>query len=236
MGKHKVYSLVRFMGHFLLGAVIGLISVNYVSGGAEGVHKPGTFGITHFIVGQRVQQCAAQQSQRNIVSVPSTEWGVFFSPDDDVRTELLNFIKNEQEYIKIAVFVFTDMQIARALADAKERGVMVEVVTDSVGLRDRYSRIRDLCDAGIPVFIYDVQHGKVGLSSVMHHKFVVFGKNKDSQSYVWTGSCNFTRSACESNQENAVVLNGSVYSQRFYRQFEQLKKRSCQWNKKDMPI
>lgn len=195
------------------------------------VGSPVNFGKTHFIVGQTAaQRCQVNTRKKAVAEVNPQSW-IFFTPDDNVRAQLLDLIVHEQESISVAVFVFTDKYIASALIDAFKRGVAVEVVTDATGLRDRYNKIRDLCNAQVPVFVYDAQNGKPGLSSVMHHKFVIFKRNKNNQSYLWTGSCNFTRSACESNQENAILLTNIAHIERFAVQFEALKKRSYLYKK-----
>jgi len=199
------------------------------------------FGKTHFIVGydHKSKQNTVFPS-RNIdleqEQELSTDFNVapviLFSPDDNVREYLIDLINQEQERIAVAVFVFSDNLIAKALIEAAQRGILVEVVTDSSGLKDRYNKIHTLCDARIPVFVYNTQHGKPGLSTLMHHKFALFSKNKNEQPYVWAGSCNFTRAACESNQEYAMILVGRAYIERFMNQFDLLKKRSYSYTKR----
>lgn len=194
---------------------------------------PATFGKTHFIVGQTADQREALRSQRKGgAATQATPLGapiaVLFSPDDDIRAFLIDLIEHEQEHIAVAVFVFTDTKIARALIDACKRGVVVELVTDSTGIRDRFTKIRTLANAQIPVFVYDIQHGKPGLGSVMHNKFVIFRKNKNNQPCVCTGSCNLTRSAFESNQENIIVFTDRAHVERFVHRFKILKERSYQ--------
>lgn len=243
--RRAVYGMSCLL--FLVG--VSFFCVNYLHTFQVSTHKraarvkaavPASFGKTHFIVGQTPDQRMDAQFQEvssSTVLSPfsqctqSTQSAVFFTPDDDVRGHLINLILHEQERIDVAVFVFTDKQITRALVEAFERGVAVEVVTDATGLRDRYNRIRYLCDALIPVFVYDTRHGKAGLSSVMHHKFAIFYKNKNNQRCVWTGSCNFTKSACESNQENAILITDNSCVQKFSDQFEVLKQRSYRYQK-----
>ncbi len=182
-------------------------------------------GKTHFIVGQTPTQ--QKQHIKYLARTTKQEPIIYFSPDDDVRTKLLNVIQQEQQHIAIAVFTFTDKEIAHALVDAHKRGIKVELVIDAVCLRDRYNKIGILCDAGISVYVYNAQYAKKGLSSSMHHKFVLF----DSCVTVWTGSCNFTRSAYDSNQENVVLLTGAQVVQKFTHQFGRLKERSYKYEK-----
>jgi len=187
---------------------------------------PSTFGKTHFIVGYP-HDSATQQSQ---VSDAPQERGyvkhVLFGPDDNVRPMLLNLINKEPVSIKLTAFVFTDKDIALALIDAHKRGVAVEVVTDPSKLYDRYSKITQLHEKGIEIFVYNPDYKKKSSPyNLMHNKFIVFGENNGSTSSVWTGSFNFTRSAMLRNQENVVVLGGTSVVERFASQFNQLKKR-----------
>lgn len=156
---------------------------------------------------------------------------VYFSPDDDMRSRLLHFIGQEQERICAAVFIFTDKDIAHALINAQKRGVPIEIITDATCIRDKHNKIGLLCDADVPVFVYGPQQTSSGYSGIMHHKFIVFSKNMNNRALLWTGSFNFTKSACDSNQENVIVLSEAAVIERFYKQFARLKERSYRYSK-----
>jgi len=55
----------------------------------------------------------------------------YFSPDDGLEKKLIELIDHEQASMKIAVFQFTNGQIAHAIKRAQQRGVTIEIVTDS---------------------------------------------------------------------------------------------------------
>ena len=124
--------------------------------------------------------------------------------------------------------MFTDKEIANALINAHKRGVRIDLA-DSAGLRDRQNKIGLLSDNNILVYVYNGQNGKSGNSSIMHHKFMLFSKNKENRSLLWTGSFNFTRIACECNQENVIILEDSRAIQKYSEQFEKLKERSYKY-------
>ncbi len=147
---------------------------------------------------------------------------VLFSPDDDLSGALVDLITQEQKSIKIAVYTFTDQDIAQALMQAHQRGVEVVIVTDPSYRQCSYSKIPQLKKAGITIFEYDPQHGGKQVHNLMHHKFAVFG-----DSCVWTGSFNFTKSARHSNQENVVVITQADAVKRFLHQFERVKDHRC---------
>src|SRR5690242_7863399 len=92
-----------------------------------------SFGKTHFIKGYPHQfplQPGSQSLPTAYAGRSSGAMRTFFSPDDDVRAELLNHIAQEKESIVIATFLLTDGEIAQALVDACKRGVKVEIVAD----------------------------------------------------------------------------------------------------------
>lgn len=150
---------------------------------------------------------------------------VLFTPDDNVRGALLALINDEKERISVAIFAFTDKMLADALCNAHKRGVRVEVVADPACLKDSRNKLSMLVEAGIMVFIYDANTGK-NCVSTMHNKFIIFKRSTDHDSYVWTGSCNFTKSGFENNQENSIILRGTGSVRKFGNQFSRLKRRS----------
>ena len=192
------------------------------------MNVPPTFGKTHFVIGYTPEHKIEPKITTAPVATRETaSSGVaFFTPDDDVRSELIKLICQEQEAIRIAIFMMTDKLIAQELINAHKRGITVEVVTDPAGLRDRQNKIGLLCDNNITVYVYHGQHAKVGNSSIMHNKFTLFSSNKNNKPLLWTGSFNFTRIACDSNQENVVILEDGALIARYKDQFSKLKKRS----------
>ena len=192
------------------------------------------FGHTHFIVGYKPKQQKKikttkneKQSTKQISDLPFTvKTGdhiceVFFAPDDDdVCSVLCSLIEHEQERIRIAVFSFTDKDIAQALVRAKDRGVSVEIITDLSNVYNQYNKIDELKKKGVSVFIYKPQKGKSGL---MHNKFGLFSKNVQDRSFLLTGSFNFTRSGHKHNRENVVIFDDKSVIRKFEMQFKSIK-------------
>ena len=204
------------------------------------LNVPKSFGKTHFILGYTPEdQVQEQKEQKNDTTIPFNLAvdghikQVFFSPDDKVQQVLLHLIEQEKESIKIAVYTFTDGQIADALINAKNRGVKVQVVADPTCLQDKFNKIEQLGDAGFDMYIYDNSHSKGLITSLMHNKFIIFGKNHFDHALLWTGSFNLTKSGHRQNQENVVVLDEQDFIVKYLNQFEQLKKRSQRYQKSD---
>lgn len=151
---------------------------------------------------------------------------VLFSPDDNIYDTLLYLIEHEQQEIQIAIFNFTDVIIAQALAAAIERGITVSIITDRGCLLEKYSKIDDVFKSGAHIYAYNPNWDKKKRTGIMHHKFIIFNKNINNLSLVWTGSYNFTKSARYHNQENVVILNRSGATRKFKNQFERMRTKS----------
>ena len=81
---------------------------------------------------------------------------VLFSPDDDPRTTLLELIDSAQESICVAVYTFTEINLAKALVRASERGLDVQVVLDEFS-NSHYGKIELLQKGGVPVHMYNAK-------------------------------------------------------------------------------
>lgn len=204
----------------------------------KSLRVPGNFGKTNFIIGMpssyAVQRYADDQADDKQLDQKGIH-EAYFSPDDDLQQKLIDYIKHEQEGIKLAIFSFTDKDIADALIDAHKRGVKIEVVADAGLLADRFGKIACLQESGIKIYLYDpnqAHRDAKTLSHIMHNKFVLFQKNKQNGPLIWTGSYNFTRSARLSNKENVVVLDNVHIITKFDRQFDGLKKETIPYHPK----
>src|SRR6185295_6338320 len=79
---------------------------------------------------------------------------VYFSPEDQLDKRLIEQIEKETKSIHICIYTFTHRHIANALAEAKKRGVEVEVIVDRFSVKFK-SSLEKLVEAGIPVFVWD---------------------------------------------------------------------------------
>ena len=200
---------------------------------------PPTFGRTHFIRGYH---STAQLFASKSTTVPPLSkqaddndnqvCGAFFTPGDDLRSRLISFIDYEQERIQIAMYLFTDPAIATALYKAHKEGVKVELITDISCIHNRYNKVENLC-GNISIFVYyPTSRNKNAnrAAGLMHHKFLLFSKNKEDKAFVWIGSANLTKVALaqnneKHNEEGVVVTSDDKIVQKFFRQFELIKRR-----------
>lgn len=160
---------------------------------------------------------------------PIVNYQVLFSPEDNVAGELISLIEKEKKSVKAAVYSLMHQGIAKALIDAKNRGVQVEVIVDPYSIKSRCPANK-MRDAHIPIFVwsppvkYSAKSGKQikERKSLMHDKFCILGDK-----YVWTGSFNFTFQGTSSNRENVVILESAQIAAQYLDEFERLKKAGC---------
>lgn len=160
---------------------------------------------------------------------PIVNYQVLFSPDDNVAGELISLIEKEKKSVKAAVYSLMHKGVAKALIDAKNRGVNVEVIVDPFSIKSS-SPANKMREAHIPVFVwspplkYKAKNGKQikERKSLMHDKFCVLGDK-----CVWTGSFNFTFQATSSNRENVVILESAQIAAQYLAEFDRLKKSGC---------
>lgn len=125
------------------------------------------------------------------------------------QAELLGVINGAKSSLDVAIYSFTDAKISQALIAAKNRGVLVRVMSDRESSQEasQGTVLLSLKQAGIPVKVNS--H-----SGLMHLKVTIA-----DQSVVTTGSFNYTYSAEKQNDEVLVVLNSSQSAADFEKEF-----------------
>jgi phosphatidylserine/phosphatidylglycerophosphate/cardiolipin synthase-like enzyme len=78
---------------------------------------------------------------------------VFFSPHGGATDAIVNEIRAARQEILVQAYSFTSKPIAKALLEARKRGVKVEGVLDKSNATAKYSGATFLANAGIPVLI-----------------------------------------------------------------------------------
>lgn len=122
---------------------------------------------------------------------------VFFSPGGGAAQGIVDMLAQAKTTVLVQAFSFTSAPLAKALKDAHDRGVKVQVILDKSQRAERYSGLTYLQHAGIAVRI-DAQH------QIAHNKVMVVDNR-----WVLTGSYNFTKSAEFENAENLLVVEDS---------------------------
>lgn len=123
-----------------------------------------------------------------------------FSESADISYNIRNAIKNSSKSIDIALYSFTDTEIAREIINAKYRNVKLRVLIDYSHVKTSKvsEAIKMLLDKKVNVRI--IKGG--GWYGVMHNKFAIF----DSK-FLITGSYNWTYTANYNNYENIIFID-----------------------------
>lgn len=144
---------------------------------------------------------AGGQAQRQV------EVESYFAPEDEVADEIIAEIEAARERIRFLAFVFTSDEIADAMLERAEVGVVVQGVMESRnvnGQYDEYQRLRKV--------VHDVLLD--GNPYIMHHKVIII----DDETVV-LGSYNFSRSAETTNDENLLIIHDPTVADLFVEEF-----------------
>jgi len=144
-------------------------------------------------------------SQFSLFPLAKTE--VYFSLSDNPQKEIIKNINQAEAFINIAMYIFTDREIALPLVKARERGVKVRLYLDQDQVDYQYSQSRFLVQKGIKTRISSNNY-------IMHHKFTIIDNR-----ILLTGSYNWTFSANNRNDENLMVIDDSEIIEIFQNQF-----------------
>ena len=149
---------------------------------------------------------------------------VFFTPGDDITALCIAMIEAEQKSICGAVYMFTDKKIAQAIVNAHQRGVHIQMILDQISMVS-CGKGKFLQEHGVPVFVHRTEGFNPYTMALMHHKFFIFGCNKDDKPLLWTGSWNCTLRATQHNDENVIVLDDQQVIGQYQECFTRLQER-----------
>jgi len=148
----------------------------------------------------------------------------FFAPDDNLTDLFIQCVDAEQKSIHGAMYMFTDKKIAQALVNAKKRGVDVQLILDQISMA-AYGKGKFLQEQGIFVLVHRTFDFNAYTMALMHHKFFVFGCNRNQKPLLWTGSWNCTVRATTYNDENVLILDDEQVIVQYQQSFDCLKAR-----------
>lgn len=131
---------------------------------------------------------------------------VYFSPHGGCTDAVVDVIATAKSRLDVAVYSLNNKAIIKALVDAKDRGVVIRILTDTTQAAGNAATTLSLVKQG-----FDIRLHSVG--RIMHNKFVV------SDGQVETGSFNWTESAENANEENCLITDDvmllNTYAKRF---------------------
>jgi len=135
---------------------------------------------------------------------------VYFSLVNDPEGAIIQELDKAKDTIDIAIYYFTDRDLANEVIGAYDRGVSVRIYLDKDQKEAKYSKSRYLVKHGVPVRYSSNPY-------IMHHKFCVIDNE-----VVITGSYNWTASAAKRNNENLLVIQDAKMAQEYSAEFNRL--------------
>jgi phosphatidylserine/phosphatidylglycerophosphate/cardiolipin synthase-like enzyme len=130
-----------------------------------------------------------------------------FAPEDKTAAQIIEEIERAQSRIRSMSFIFTSEEIADAMLERAQAGVVVQgEIVDRNAERD-YSQYDRLQAA-----VHDVLPD--GNPYIMHHKVIIV-----DDATVILGSYNFTASAEEDNDENLLIIRDPEVAALFLAEF-----------------
>ncbi len=137
-----------------------------------------------------------------------------------LSTKLVNRIDKAAFSIDIAVYSLTLSEIGSALIRAKQRGVLIRIISEEETIG---SEIQRLIRNGLPVIFDDF--GRNDGQYRMHNKFAIFDArdfSSASDDWVWTGSYNFSYAATTQNAENVVEIQDEALARCYTVEFNEM--------------
>ena len=129
---------------------------------------------------------------------------VMFSPKGGITDRIIDLIGKANKNIRVAIYMITDIRLARALEDAQARGVQVLMIVDPAS-NGQSGKADYLASRGVSVYLYNNagKNNKGGFSfaPLMHNKLMVV----DDETFV-IGSFNWTVKADRENEENILIM------------------------------
>ncbi|HLX60936.1 MAG TPA: phospholipase D family protein [Planctomycetota bacterium] len=162
-----------------------------------------TFALAAVLVLALAAGALALQHFHRAVPLPEASARCYFSPSGGCTEAIVSELEKARKSIHVQAYLFTSAPIAKALKDAHDRGVRVQVLLDKSNKSEKYSVADFLVHAGIETRI---DSGK----GIAHNKVTIV-----DEQVVLTGSFNFTKAAEESNEENLLVCDSSALAARY---------------------
>ncbi|MCF6331949.1 MAG: phospholipase D-like domain-containing protein [Draconibacterium sp.] len=139
----------------------------------------------------------------------------YFSPSDGTNQQIINAINTADNDLNVETMLITRSDLANSIRKAEERGVEVQVITNSPG--GNTSTVNDILNAALPTgkFVFDNS-----ANATLHHKLAIVDANYVvSDPQVITGSHNWSNSANNRNDENTLIIHNAEIANQYFQQF-----------------
>lgn len=133
----------------------------------------------------------------------NSTYDICFTPKGNCASSIINEIKKANKIILVQAYNFTDISIAKALVDAKNKGLIISIILDKSQLNSRYSLINFFEKNKISVAL-DTE------PAIAHNKIIIIDNHT-----VIGGSYNYSKAASFKNAENITIINDRNFAKKF---------------------
>ncbi|HKW94394.1 MAG TPA: phospholipase D-like domain-containing protein [Methylomirabilota bacterium] len=133
----------------------------------------------------------------------SRPWAAYFSPNGGATQAVVEALGRATQTVLVQAVTVSSPPIVKALIDAHQRGVKVEVILERSSARARYTAAAALAQAGIVTLIDGAHH------AASNNVMVIDGQ------VVLTGGFTFTTAAERDNAENLLVIHAPGLATRY---------------------
>jgi len=137
----------------------------------------------------------------------------YFSPSDNTHTKILAALQTADTDLSIATMLITKTDLAYAIRDRFEAGVVTKVLVKDESSSSEYV---------IPILKNSLQDKfrVSGESGIMHHKYAIVDQSDaGADPLVVTGSHNWSNSAQFRNDENTLIIHNQDLANQYYQEF-----------------
>lgn len=147
---------------------------------------------------------------QNSFKIYKTNVFVYFSPEDNIRNIIIDYLNKSKKSIHFMSFSMTDEDIGETIIKRFKQGIKVFGIFEKNGSDSSYSEYVKMKLENIPV---KLDKNK----ALMHHKVIIIDNE-----IVITGSYNFSRNANKQNDENVLILHEKNVANKFLNEFYEL--------------
>lgn len=144
---------------------------------------------------------------------------LYFMPNDAkyAINDLIYEIKNAQSEVKIAIYSFTNREIAKAIRDSAARGVRFKIIFDSKNLSEGNSQIGYLAKLKNieTCTLIGRRSNNNKYNGIMHNKLALI----DRKTAIF-GSANWSKSAFELNYEMLLISQNKDFIAKSHNYFD----------------
>jgi phosphatidylserine/phosphatidylglycerophosphate/cardiolipin synthase-like enzyme len=133
----------------------------------------------------------------------NSTYEICFTPGQNCTNLIIKNMDKAKKSLLVQAYSFTSAPIAKAIIDAKKRGVDVKVILDKSQFSQKYSSSKFLINQ-------DIQIWKDDKVAIAHNKVMII-----DDMITITGSFNFTKAAQERNAENVLIIEDSTLAKKY---------------------